>query len=413
MDADQRSRPVPRALGALIQGAVDALRRKADSKPNDAMLFLGNGHQAFPSLVVLDPILEPVDKVVWMVIRQHAGETGRSTAFPSYTEILKGANISSHSTVARSLGILRAARWLTLCARVRGDGGRFRGNVYALHDEPLPLADTVQLDPHYMGFLQEARTHRHRRVRAVAAGVLDSIDQDIAAGVDLAVPESPVARRLEALDTLGEHGGNRYFSFSAEVVARLRNGQSAGPDPDRLQISKTAGDRLRNSKTVCSSSYINTTTTENTGRSTQKSKTVPKEPALCYPSRLSENERALAERYLARLPENRRQQVLDELEGRIRAERKGADPVISEVQYLAHLCRCVENGTFQFALGLKVQDERDQRRREAQQRQRDQLAQAEARKRRASSREGQANPLAEVKRRLGLRSAPAPESPER
>jgi hypothetical protein len=250
-------------------------------------------------------------------------------------------------------------------------------------------------------------------VRAVAAGVLDSIDQDIAAGVDLAVPESPVARRLEALDTLGDHGGNRYFSFSAEVVARLRNGQSAGPDPDRLQISKTAGDRLRNSKTVCSSSYINTTTTENTGRSTQKSKTVPKEPALCYPSRLSENERALAERYLARLPENRRQQVLDELEGRIRAERKGADPVISEVQYLAHLCRCVENGTFQFALGLKVQDERDQRRREAQQRQRDQLAQAEAHKRRASSRDGQANPLAEVKRRLGLRSAPVPESPER
>jgi hypothetical protein len=101
MDGDQRSRPVPRALGALIRGAVDALRRKADSKPNDAMLFLGNGHQAFPSLVVLDPILEPVDKIVWMVIRQHAGETGRSTAFPSYTEILKGANISSHSTVAR------------------------------------------------------------------------------------------------------------------------------------------------------------------------------------------------------------------------------------------------------------------------------------------------------------------------
>jgi hypothetical protein len=60
-----------------------------------------------------------------------------------------------------------------------------------------------------------------------------------------------------------------------------------------------------------------------------------------------------------------------------------------------------------------VQDERDQRRREAQQRQRDQLAQAEAHKRRASSRDGQANPLAEVKRRLGLRSAPVPESPER
>jgi hypothetical protein len=374
------------------------------------MLFLGNGHQAFPSLVVLDPILEPVDKIVWMVIRQRAGETGRNTAFPSYIEILKGANISSHSTLARSLAILRATRWLTLCARVRGAGGRFRGNVYALHDEPLPLADTVQLDPHYMGFLQEAKTHRHARVRAVATGVLDSIDQDIEAGVDLAVPESLVERRLEALDTLSERGGNRYFSFSAKLVAQLRNGQSG---EDRLQLSKTAGDRLRNSKTVCSSSYINTTTTEKKSGSMQKSKTVAKAPALCFPSRLSENERALAERCLAQIPEDRRQQVLDELEGRIRAERKGADPVISEVQYLAHLCRCVGNGTFQFVLGLKVQDERDQRRREAQERQQDQLAQAEARKRREESRDGTDNPLAEMKRRLGMRSAPASESPER
>jgi hypothetical protein len=128
---------------------------------------------------------------------------------------------------------------------------------------------------------------------------------------------------------------------------------------------------------------------------------------------LSENERVLADRYLERLPADRRQQVLDELEGRIRAEKKGAAPVISEVQFLAHLCRCVEKGTFQFVLGLKVQEERDQRRREAEQRKQEQLAHAEARKRRGETRDGTDNPLAEMKRRLGMRSAPASESPER
>jgi hypothetical protein len=128
---------------------------------------------------------------------------------------------------------------------------------------------------------------------------------------------------------------------------------------------------------------------------------------------LSENERALADRYLGRLPEDRRQQVLDELEGRIRAEKKGAAPVISEVQFLIHLCRCVEKGTFQFVLGLKVQEERDQRRREAEQREQEQLAQAEARRRRGADRDGTENPLTEMKRRLGMHGAPPPESPER
>jgi len=79
MDADSGPRPAPRAVGALILDAVDNLLRRSETESTDAMLFLGNGHQAFPSLVVLDPILEPVDKIVWMVIRQRAGETGRYT----------------------------------------------------------------------------------------------------------------------------------------------------------------------------------------------------------------------------------------------------------------------------------------------------------------------------------------------
>ena len=110
------------------------------------------------------------------------------------------------------------------------------------------------------------------------------------------------------------------------MVAQLRNGQSG---EDRLQKSKTAHDRLRNSKTV------------------------PKPSGLRYPSRLSENERVPADRYLERLLADRRQQVLDELEGRIRAEKKGAAPVISEVQFLIHLCRCVEKGTFLKAFSVE------------------------------------------------------------
>jgi len=125
---------------------------------------------------------EPVDKLVWMVIMLGVRETGGNTAFPGYGAIAKMANVSSRSTIARAIAILRATRWLTLCGRMRKASGRFRGNVYALHDEPLPLADATHLDGGYMAFLNNAVSHGHARVRTVARGVLASIDEDIQGG---------------------------------------------------------------------------------------------------------------------------------------------------------------------------------------------------------------------------------------
>jgi len=114
------------------------------------MLFMGNWHQAIPSLVIQDPVLEPIDKLVWMVIMLHARETGSRTAFPSYELLASKTNVASTSTISRAIAILRATRWLSLCARSRDANGRFAGNIYALHDEPLPLVDALHLDPGYM-----------------------------------------------------------------------------------------------------------------------------------------------------------------------------------------------------------------------------------------------------------------------
>ena len=121
-----------------------------------------------------------------MVIMLAVRETGANAAFPSYETISRLANVSSRSTIARAIAILRASRWLTLCGRLRKASGRFRGNVYALHDEPLPLADVIHLDGDYMAFLNKAVSHGHARVRTVAKGVLASIDEDVRAGVTYA-----------------------------------------------------------------------------------------------------------------------------------------------------------------------------------------------------------------------------------
>jgi hypothetical protein len=388
MDEGARGlRPETHALDALIQATVERAQRESGSPRTDTMLFMGNRHQSFPILVVQDPVLEPVDKLVWMVIMVQATETGGATAFPSYEYLAKTANVSSASTISRAIAILRATRWLSLCARLREASGRFRGNVYALHDEPLPLADALHLDPGYMEFLHHSLGHHHARVRLVAKGVADTIDEDIAAGIDICAEAHPLERRLQAVEAIQHDGPRRYFSFSARVMGRLRNTVESGAD-HRDQNSKADTEPplgLQNSKVGSScSSDIKTTTTTPTAAAPKILDDPSADPPLMYPKRLSENQRALADRYLATVAVQQRQAILDELEGRLRSEQKGMSPLYDEIRFLHSLCRAAKKGEFVPNLGLKVRDER--------------IAREQARQRHAKQRERR---LWEAERRPG------------
>ena len=342
--------PETHALDALIHKAIAHAETAAGQGPADRMIFLGNRHQSFPTAVVKDPVLEPVDKVVWMVIMLAVGETGGNTAFPGYEAIGTMANVSSRSTIARAIAILRTTRWLTLCARVRKASGRFRANVYALHDEPLPLVDAVHLDANYMGFLSKALAHGHARVRAVAQGVLDSIDEDSQAGQAVCAQPHPIERRLQSVVTTGDGEPDRFFSFSLNVVRRLRS--------DSTNNQKEDAHHDQNSNSGGSSSYINKTTTTPTGEASNFILTTEDHQPLVYPARLCENHRDIAARYLSALPPEQRQPLLDELEGRFRAEAKGMKPVYDALSFLHALCKQMGQGKFLPNLGIKVRDGR-------------------------------------------------------
>lgn len=404
---DSEIRPETYALDALIRETL-ARGRRSGGNAADALLFLGNRHHAFPVVVVHDPILEPVDKLVWMVICQAAQATGTKAVFPSYTDIARLANVSSTSTVSRAIAILRATRWLSLCARNREANGRFGGNVYALHDEPLPLADALHLDPGYMAFLDEAAGHHHARVRRVVQAVSTSLDQDIRSGKDVLAPVNPMERRLEALHAIQRGGDRRYFSFNAEVIAGLANSGVRRDESNQHQNSKAVKPDPQKSKSVLrsSSKYKNTTTTTPTDSKDSASEAVSLE-SLIVPPRLKDNQRALAARYLGTIPVEHRQPVLDELAGRFLAEQHGAKPVYDELRYLHHLCVQVNRGGFVPNLGLKVQAERDRRRREAE-RLREEAAERERERKERAERPPGENPIAEIRKLLGM-----PASPER
>ena len=350
-----------RSLDELMRSAVETLRHSDKKDAHDTILFLGARHQSFPALIVQDPILEPVDKIVWMVVWQRGAGGGAQAAFPSYAEIAACAHVRSDTTISRALAMLRATRWLSLCASVRGPQGRFRGNVYALHDEPLSLAATLTLDPKYLQFVREAKSHPHPRVCKVAGGVLAALEEDIRAGVDVSAPVNAIARRLEALRCVSSPGATRYFSFTPSVLRDLTNAAAPDPSHDRLQDLETVtplqdlewGDR--------SSSNNKTTTTARSENAGEESASTD-EVAPIYPKALTDNQRALADLYLQGVPAGARQTVLDELEGRIRASRQGAKPLYDPIRYLHRLCLEMVAGRFVVNLGSPIEAERERRR---------------------------------------------------
>ncbi len=312
-------RPETLALDALMEATVT--RVHGEPVANDAMLFVSNRHEVIPDNLIQDPTLEPVDKLVWMVVKRHARGAGSSN-FPSYAKICEKANIASKTTVVRCVAILRIARWLTLCARLREPCGRFRRNIYALHDEPLPLPDTLHLDPQYTQFLDASLTHPHARVRTVA--------QDTRAAVNLSnVGQTEVGERL---------GQNS----KTEKFVTLQNLQH------------------RSSSSLCIREKTTTTEVPDSVTLTTNERGEP----LTYPSRFSANQCDLAGSPFGGVPAEMRQHILDETEGRIRAERRGMPTVYDDLRFLASLCRAALSGEFQANLALSVEAEREARARE-------------------------------------------------
>ena len=342
------------ALDELIKATIARVEASPDGGATDTVLFLGNRHQSFPTAVIRDPVLEPVDKLVWMVIMLTVRETGANTAFPSYEAISRMANVSSRSTIARAIAILRASRWLTLCGRTRNASGRFRGNVYALHDEPLPLVDVIHLDGDYMAFLNKAVSHGHARVRTVAQGVLASIDEDVGGGRNVCALEHPIERRIQSAADTGNDGPRRFFSFTRKVIQQIHHDQKSNTAESHVRKSNA-----QKSNSGCSSSSNNKKTTTTSGKDSSKfMHTGEHGKPLVYPRRLSDNQCEIANRYLYKLDPEDRQPILDELEGRFQAEQRGMKPVYDEISFLFRLCELMKSGEFVPNLGIKVRDAR-------------------------------------------------------
>lgn len=84
----------------------------------------------------------------------------------------------SEKVVTQTLYLLRLTRWLTLCETVRDERGYVQGNVYILHDEPVPILDAIQLNSDYLSFLDKCTKHKDSLINGVANHIVESLITD-------------------------------------------------------------------------------------------------------------------------------------------------------------------------------------------------------------------------------------------
>lgn len=365
--------------------AQQMLNGQATDDAQDHVFFTGVWSDAYPAILVRDPILPDSAKIQLLYLMQ-AGRTNPYGAnpLPSVGKTARDLG-KSPTTVVRDRAIIRMARWATQCRRVRDAQGRMRGLVWSLHSEPASLAETTSLDSEYMGLLEQAAAgHFDRIARRVATLVLAAIDHDIGEGRDPLAAITPMEQRLEAMETIRTGHGRCFAGYftdkpdsncetgTASTNKRISNPETCEPggqEPiSNFEISGTGlisnletyvrpiapadapeFETGKHSSSSSSSSYFNTTTTN---REKQKS---PHEsasvhsvdtsiPPLDWPQTLDDNRKRLVLRMLLHhLPDRTgdHQEVINALAAKL-ADKDA--PIRNLGNYVTKLCKLARTG---------------------------------------------------------------------
>ena len=211
---------------ALEKGARNVAERHFNpASKNNALgiSHLGNEHIALPAFLIIDPILEPIDKSVYSTIRFLSPQSisANESAYPTYDEICKFTNIGSHATVARALAILRMTRWL-VSKQVRTQGGTM-ANVYMTMDHPLDFADMNVFDKEYLNYLSDQTKHNHNRVCHVAQIMLVQHENDLLSGKDTTIASHPIEQILEAKEYINGNPEASYFGCDRGLIDNLKD----------------------------------------------------------------------------------------------------------------------------------------------------------------------------------------------
>jgi chromosome partitioning related protein ParA len=138
-DLAELAKQIAKAESDLIEIRTGDIDEQEDGM---AVLFTGQWHDSFPRQLVLDQTRSPLEKVTWQAIRLSIDSPSKPGSTPRREELAAMINCSA-ATVTTARTMLRTCRWITFCKTVRKQG-RFVGDIYLLHDQPLSLEATLK-----------------------------------------------------------------------------------------------------------------------------------------------------------------------------------------------------------------------------------------------------------------------------
>lgn len=346
------------ALVSLIKQRREMLLRSGTGN-NEQVIFLDNRLTPTPECILRDPVLNPYDKILWQGILAVAqseggppGTLGAGTTMPTYEALGNLVHVSRMS-ISTSIAALRATRWL-IVNKIRDENGSVKGQLYIIAYAPWDLNQALDIDEHYISWLEEqTEERRDQRIQRIAQAVWDTITEDRRNGIDITAPIDPVQKVMEASRALQGQSG-RFYSIGSNALKTLtrrqaesanavvvpidgRDDGSGRPEDyensaeNRLVRNSYSGqsaeipedlqranpDRITTSPTSSSNHYINnkknTTTTVEQG--------LPEElSTLAFPSSLKlMDKQRIGKVLVGLLPDqlDAQQMLLDELGGRI------------------------------------------------------------------------------------------------
>ena len=380
---------LPNDITRSIDQAIEHLRRIRTQPPQDStagetdgLLFLGQWHDAYPTVLVRDPFLSDSAKIQWLYLAQEARQQPhRAIAMPSIQETSLALH-QARGSVIRDRLLLRICRWISAVRPVRDpETGRFLGQIYAMHGEPVQWHAAIEYDANYVELIERSTTHQDRRVQRAALASLAGLHERIRAGTDPLAPVDPVALRISTARAIEsgwgiawglpigfeppgpESGPGEDLSADSETGSATESetgtvpspdsgpGQLPGRRPDPVPGTDSGPGDPMTAPTpgpnpgpggVRSSSSKNTSTTTTTA-DTEPAHDRP--GTLNWPGAFDDNMRRLLHHTLrVSTAASHHQDIVDALAHKARDR---DDPLRNPVAYAIELCNRIRNGTFQ------------------------------------------------------------------
>lgn len=391
MDQESNISDTIRILSGRIETEINrlSLDTLSDNKQTDSLVFIGNWQDAIPRSIWVDALLSAIDVRCWGVIRTQA--VSGSAVMLSLNNLLKDTLGYSNATVSRVIFILRLSRWISLCSTLRTETGKFRGNVYAVHDKPVSLEDAIYLDRNYIEFVKRQTSHSNNAIKTLAQSIWQFISQVVEQENSFQTPLlnqgiyeglNQLVNKQESVAKINNHAIHVYnlnvdenshvqklnvatkhqvqfLNMAEQKTESIENQQYS------IQVQNLNVDSLCSSR--CSSSSLNkkeinnrTPTTNSAGIYIQAEQTIKQN--LIYPKVFNANENKLAEMYLQKIDPDLQQNFLDETAAIIKQRSKTSNPIRNSIGYLAWLCNEHGKGnTYLTSAYMKHQEQRERK----------------------------------------------------